>query len=314
MLAYAAVKDGNKWTPAKKKEKPIKAIHIEVQKSNISKAKNMFSVIYGSSAKTFPLSIKMRYVPSILPSTNTRTKRQIQDLRKKQEWYIASITHAQTWDIQHLDKVIDPNTKSLRELMTAFKTKDKESPLFLGNNKDKRGDGYFVTFPTINKTETRDMLSHFGSYLVYEQKNKEVLQYLTMEAGERASKAKWDPETQTAISEENTTMDELINKTDNMDWLQGPVQQKGVQFTNNVAPVLTSEQQYASNFRFNQDTSLINTFSSRYTPLVSPSKTKDIEVRDYRQDQISKMSPEETVATLSVKFCTKCGSLSDDKL
>ena len=130
----------------------------------------------------------------------------------------------------------------------AFKTKDKAGPLFLSINEDKRGDRYYVTFPTINETEARDMLSHFGSYLVYEQKSKEVLQYLTYEAGERSSKAKWDLETQTEILEENTTMDKLLNKTENMDWLQGPVQQKGVQFTENVTPAQTSKQQYALNF------------------------------------------------------------------
>ena len=107
------MKDGNKWSPAKKKEKPVKAIDIDIQKSNVREAKNMFSAIYGSSAKTFPLSIQMRYVPSILPSTNTRMKKQSQDLRKKQDWFTVSITHAQTWDIQHLDKVVEPNTKSL---------------------------------------------------------------------------------------------------------------------------------------------------------------------------------------------------------
>ena len=186
--------------------------------------------------------------------------------------------------------------------MISFKTKDKTGPLFLSINKDKRGDRYYVTFPTINETEARDMLSHFGSYLVYEQKSKEVLQYLTIEAGERSSKVKWDPKTQTAISEENTTMDKLLNKTDNMDWLQGPVQQKGVQFTKNVTLARTSKQKYALNFRSNQGTSLINTFSSKYTPLVSTPRTNDIDVRDYRQDQISEMSPEEMVATLSVKF------------
>ena len=240
-LVQAAVKDGSKWSPTRKNEKPVKAIHIEVKKDDIREAKNMFSAIYGASAKSFPLDIRMRYVPSILPSTNTRTKKQIQDLRKKQEWFLASITHAQTWDIQYLDKVISPNTKSLREMMMNFKTKDKTSPLFLSINEDRRGDGFFVTFPTTIETEARDMLSHFGSYLVYEQKNKEVLKYLTLEAGERSKRALWDPETETAISEENTTMDELIVEVDNINWLQSPVQNKGVQFLENVSPPKNDE-------------------------------------------------------------------------
>ena len=92
-------------------------------------------------------------------------------------------------------------------MMMDFKTKDKTAPLFLEINEDKRGGKHFVTFPTANESEARDMLSHFGSYLAYKQKNKEVLKYLTMESGERASKAKWDPATGTAISEDNTTMD-----------------------------------------------------------------------------------------------------------
>ena len=145
-------------------------------------------------------------------------------------------------------------------MMTTFKTKDNKAPLFIGINEDKQGNGYFVTFPTSQETEARDMLSHFGSYLVYEQKNKEVLKYLTLEAGERSRKSKWDPKTQTAISEENTMMDELISKADNMDWLQGPTQPVGVQLTDIAATTQTSKQQYTSNFRFNQDTSSIKFF------------------------------------------------------
>ena len=184
-----------------------------------------------------------------------------------------------------------------------FKTKDKTSPLFLSINEDRRGDGFFVTFPTTIETEARDMLSHFGSYLVYEQKNKEVLKYLTLEAGERSKRALWDPETETAISKENTTMDKLIVEVDNINWLQSPVQNKGVQFLENVSPPKNDERKYASTFNFNQDTSSIKTFSSRYTADRSQSRADNVVTPDRHNDAVSEMSPDdtETVATLSMK-------------
>ena len=83
---------------------------------------------------------------------------------------------------------MDPNTKSLRELMMKIKTKYKTEPLFLGINKDKRGDRHFVTSPTANETEARDMLSHFGSYLAYVQKAKKYCNILLLKRANKQAK------------------------------------------------------------------------------------------------------------------------------
>ena len=73
---------------SKKEGKPIKAIHIEVKKDHSREAKNIFLALYSASATKFPLSIRMQYVPSILPTTNTRTKKQIQDFQKNKKGII----------------------------------------------------------------------------------------------------------------------------------------------------------------------------------------------------------------------------------
>ena len=86
-----------------------------------------------------------------------------------------------------------------------------------------------------------------------------------------------------------------------MDWLQSPVRHKGVQFLDNVSHPKTDEQKYASSFNFNQDTLSIKSFSSRYTADRSRARTNDVDTQEKDNNAISKISQEETVATLSVK-------------
>ena len=96
-------------------------------------------------------------------------------------------------------------------------------------------------------------------------------------------------------------MDKLIVEVDNMDWLQSPVQHKGVQFLDNASHPKTDKQKYALTFNFNQDTSSIKSFSSRYTADKSRARTKNVDTQAKDNNAMSEISQEETVATLLVK-------------
>ena len=89
----------------------------------------------------------MRYVLYLTPNTNSKTKAQILKLCNKQDWFLGSIIHAQSWDIQSLDDVTTPNTKSLRTLLMNIKMMNNKSTLYLGINVDFRGDGHFFHLP-----------------------------------------------------------------------------------------------------------------------------------------------------------------------
>ena len=165
--------------------------------------------------------MRMRYVLAIKNSTDSKIKNQILSLRNKQDWFLGSVTHAQTWEIATLDKITGDNTETLRTLLMNINTKDEKSTLFLGVNKDNQGDGVFFTFLTALETKACNMISHFGTYLAH-VRTKEVLKYLKHDTAKRLKEATWDPTKHKAITEENKTLDLLMNETDNIDWLQDP--------------------------------------------------------------------------------------------
>ena len=79
--------------------------------------------------------------------------------------------------------------------------KDKQNPLFLGINKDIRGNGHFITFPLTLENKARDMISQLPSFLVHKY-DKDILKYFTPSAMERALAGPWDKEMHCAKSPE----------------------------------------------------------------------------------------------------------------
>ena len=79
-------------------------------------------------------------------------------------------------------------TKKLRTLLIDVDTKDEKIKLYIGINKDTRGDGVFFPFPTALETEAHDMITHFRIFLAYET-SPDVLLYLKQEAAKRSKAA-----------------------------------------------------------------------------------------------------------------------------
>ena len=260
-LTNSNIRDGTKFNSKTKGAKQVKAIHVEVASLDTNRIKTLFSQLYGSSATTFLLQIRMRYVLAVKNSTDSKTKNQILALRNKQDWFLSSVTHAQTWEIATLDKITNPNTKSLRTLLMNIKTKDKKSNLFLSVNEDARGDGIFFTFPTALKTEARDMISYFGTFLAYEHKDGDIYKYLKPDAAKRAKESSWDPLTHEAVTKENKALDRLMAETEKIDWLQDPSKSTAVEFLQDPSITEQTKQHLHEAFLFSQDVGSVKTFN-----------------------------------------------------
>ena len=96
-LVQSAIKDGKPWKETtNNSKKPIKAILIDVQEEHMTQEKLIFSKLYGSSVKSFPLQTRHCYIPCIEPDTPSQLRAQIQKLSFRQQWFQESINHAQT--------------------------------------------------------------------------------------------------------------------------------------------------------------------------------------------------------------------------
>ena len=135
----------------------------------------------------------MRYVLSIKNSTDSKTKGQILSLRNKQDWFLGSITHAQSWDIATLEKNYRTKQGYTSYLTNEYENKYEKIQLYLGINEDVCDNRVYFTFPTILETEERNMMTHVGSYLAYKM-TIDVLLYLRPEASKCTAATTWDPE------------------------------------------------------------------------------------------------------------------------
>ena len=97
-LTYTNIRDGKNFKSKSSNDKAVKAVHVEVATCDAERIKLLFSKIYGSTVNSFPLQMRMRYVLSVKTNTNSKTKAQILKLRNKQDWFLGSITHAQSWE------------------------------------------------------------------------------------------------------------------------------------------------------------------------------------------------------------------------
>ena len=138
-LKNTAIKDGSVWKPNAKKF-PVRAVHVEVTKEDAEKAKGVLEKMYGKNATNHPCGIRLQYVPNLDRTIPTHTKHNIISLKLKQEWYLASISYATSWDIATLTKETGEKKLSLRDMIMAIKSKT-DAQLFRCVNIDTRGGG-----------------------------------------------------------------------------------------------------------------------------------------------------------------------------
>ena len=191
-----------------------------------------------------------------------------------------------------------------------MKSKDETHSLFHGINKDYRGDGYHITFPSNLESEARDMVSQLGLYLVH-QYDKEILMYFTSTAAERALSSPWDSELHCAKTPELKGVWNLLSEVDNtMKFISKPKKRVIINTTADELNATTNTNTQVATFDFNQDTGLVATFrtleNGNQPPIVSTTKTATTVLPqvNHAPDTRSDMSIIGTNGTLAARVST----------
>ena len=253
---FSAIRDSRKFDRSPKKhEKPIKALHVECAVSDFLIIRELFSKLYGHSAKTYPLGMWMRYF--LFPNNNktTTTKEGILALCRQQADFPLSIDHSHTNAITTLDRKVGKHGKTFQDMIMQIKTKSNQARnLFLGINADKMAGGHVFTFALDVEQEAQDMAVQFGSYLAHKY-NDEVFKCTKSIAAAEAQEATWDPKTHSAKSPEDESMKNLVEIFDGMGWLKKPEQSTPF----SASKTLTKK---STGFRFENYTLLVKNFAS----------------------------------------------------
>ena len=102
-LRFREIDDGVPRKPNQNRTPRPKALHIEIDKREPAQARHALERLYSSSAKTFPLGIKMRMVCDQKLLTNTKAKAKAASLRANQEQFLKNMETCISWEIATID-------------------------------------------------------------------------------------------------------------------------------------------------------------------------------------------------------------------
>ena len=198
----------DKYEPDREKRKKWMALHIEVDKTHEKQVARHLQRIYGSSAKSFPLGIRMRLVSEFRDvKGNPIMMGKHMRLRLRQSQFNHFAMGHPNDDIMMLD--YDSEVMNLRKLIMAIESGEKSTPgkLFHAIGMDWKGRFTFNFF--LNKQAEATMIADgIIPYLVHEHGDK-VLQFFDPGAVREKVDWVWDSEKRTIINPLSRELDEL---------------------------------------------------------------------------------------------------------
>jgi hypothetical protein len=196
----------------------VRPLHIIAPFEDLEAVKTILQQVYHTKAKSFPLGIRMRFVPWIVFSNQLRVQ-QVMELRNRKAVFINSVTHMASWENMVLDKK-SQDMDSLRDMIMKLKSKQYPTiPLFLSVDQTWNNPAIHVfSFLPRVETEFRQMITTLLPYLKHKV-STHVETYFTNPAIQRTAGTIWDEATDQVV-----TIDEQyfsnVHATigDNDDW------------------------------------------------------------------------------------------------
>jgi hypothetical protein len=174
------------------KTNEVKALHVISSQDSQIKAKKQFNMIYHVTKSTFPMGIRMRFVP-LLHKIGSNILERVKKCRLDQQGWLKCIQTSYTSTITILDTSYN-QTPTLRELIMKLKSKKDNRKLFIGVNKQwNRNDTYCFTYRKEVKEEANAIINTLYLYLKSTTGYKYCDKYFTSEAMEASEDQIWDP-------------------------------------------------------------------------------------------------------------------------
>ena len=166
------------------KTKPVKAIHVEAEKSKGRSIMEVLMKCYGRSFDTtrnFPNGIRLRFCKNLDNAAYKMEKTKLINLRLRQNQLIAETNRTTTAGILDLDVIIKEETKmnedtsvtnmvitTLRDAIMAIQSKYvKDMPLFRSVDLAYNSDEYVFAYHQSMADEAKAMVDYLYPYLVH---------------------------------------------------------------------------------------------------------------------------------------------------
>jgi hypothetical protein len=195
----------------------VKALHVSISAEEYDETRRVLYKIYNRRAKTFPLGIRLRFIPWCYLNNNPAKLENLLALRKKQEIFLAGVNTMTSWEITHLDTKKGP--LSLREMILQLRSKnDPNKPLFLSVDRawNNASIHVFAFLPSV-ASEARHMITILLPTLERLHGNY-TNRYFTAAATERAATMRWDEARQEIITDEDELLELALTNEDDIEY------------------------------------------------------------------------------------------------
>ena len=208
-----------------RKEHLAKALHFEVDVSHRVQATRGLRKIYGSQSLSFPLSVKLRFVPVSSATMNLKTREKAESFRLRQLQFCTHMVAMRSWEILSLDTLDSSGLPTIRErINTLPSTTMPGIDLFHTIDRSFQEGAVVFTFHPDREEEARAMVIGLIPYLKWQATtglghlsraetdslhSKYVYRYFSQEAIDRSHGAVWNTDTNCVESPNNREVDAL---------------------------------------------------------------------------------------------------------
>lgn len=219
-LRFMRISDG-KPTGGRFNSEDPRALHVEVALKDTDLARKVFSQVYGTKVTQWPRGVRMRWIPNHTAYADTKSVERFKHLKNRQAGWNKQL---QAKTIHHVVNIEAPNlrkgTTSLhREIMAiAPRSGNTNTSLFFSVEEAWKGGGYVFTFHPDKREEAGATIRGLYARMRASFEAKELMNVFTPNAVEEGQRMTWDAARNTAISEEDNMLEELMELDKDMEF------------------------------------------------------------------------------------------------
>ena len=214
-LRWMRISDGS-YAKGRDYSKDPRALHVECARQHSPTVQKELQKLYNSKAKSFPLHIRMRFVPQIQQLLDLQSKRKAHQLANRQMGWTTQCQMLSRDDIIEIDRPIDETNTTLRDVIMAIKNINNEN-IFSSIDRKWNGQGFNFSFHP--KFAEEGPITIRGLYpRIFYSHGERVNKFFSPSAVIQGQQMKYDPNTHSVTSEADETINDLMEADPDMEF------------------------------------------------------------------------------------------------
>ena len=257
-IRWMRINDGSPYVKNRNTLDDPRALHIECATEHTATVEKELRTIYSTAASSFPLHVRMRFVPSVNKLLDVNSLAKFKMLMNRQLGWSQQHQAKSRDDIIEIDTICNGTNLTLRDMIMAipFETDVGITSLFASIDKKWNGQGFNFSYHPSKHAEANTTLKGLFPRLAYEYGEESIKAFFTPRAVKSGRRMKFDPQTNTVTTEADEALLDLTCIDKDMDLSPLPSNPSDGTFGNRTE-VIEKER---------NETDSVSTFNSKRAP------------------------------------------------